>query len=371
MTTGISAPKEFLMIDTVLDLCIALVPPPPGAPPETIATIELRCDQLGLQYAGDVLTDPLTSRERENVRWYLEEYVEWPYEQFLERGKKIEASLAEFGKRLYPAICASPGAMGLVQAWRLQPEIQQRQISIVSDIPRALSLPWELLHDEQGFLVLRTRTPVSLVRRLPQRELGAFPTSFEPPLRILLVTARPDDAAFVDPRSIARELLDEVQQQIDAGAIALEFLRPPTLPALRARLSDTSQPPIQVLHFDGHGEFSKGKHAQGMLAFEDEEGRVDLVRAEDVAQVLQDSGVRLAVLTACQSAMGAADDVFSSVAAQFIRSGVDAVSAMSASVLVVSATRYAEAFYRDLAVGIPAALSQERARAPFHDDPRH
>jgi len=358
------------MIDTVPDLCITLVPPPPGAPPEAIATIELRCDQLGLNYAGDVLTDPLTSRERENVRWYLEEYVEWPYEQFLERGKKIEASLAEFGKRLYRAVCASPGAMGIVQAWRLQPAVQQRQISIVSDIPTALSLPWELLHDEQGFLVLRTRTPVSLIRRLPQRELSAFPTSFEPPLRILLVTARPDDAAFIDPRSIARELLDEVQQQVDKGAIALEFLRPPTLPALRARLSDASLPPIQVLHFDGHGVFGGGKNGQGMLAFENEDGREDLVRAEDVAQVLQDSGVRLAVLTACQSALGAADDAFSSVAAQLIRSGVDAVMAMSASVLVVTATRYAEALYRALAAGTSTPVAQERARQALYDDPR-
>ncbi len=358
------------MIDTVLDLCITLVPPPHGAAPEAIATIELRCDQLGLQCAGDVLGETFTSREREDVRWYLEEYWKWPYEQFLARGKRIEVALAEFGKRLYRTVCASPGAMGVVQAWRLQPGVQQRQISIVSDIPRALSLPWELLHDEQGFLVLRTRNPVSLVRRLPQRELSAFPTTFEPPLRILLVTARPVDAAFIDPRSIARELLDEVQQQVDAGTIALEFLRPPTLPALRARLSDASRSPIQVLHFDGHGVFSEGKNGQGMLAFEDAYGRADLVKAEDVAQVLQDSGVRLAVLTACQSAMGAADDAFSSVAAQFIRSGVDAVMAMSASVLVVTATRYAEALYRALAAGIPVPVAQERARQALHDEPR-
>src|SRR5260370_1092881 len=362
MMMGIIGPKELLMNDTALDLCITLVPPPPGASPETIAMIELRCDQLGLNYAGDVLTDPLTSRERENVRWYLEEYVEWPYEQFLERGKKIEAFLAEFGKRLYQAICASPGAMGVVQAWRLQPAVQQRQISIVSDIPTALTLPSELLHDEQGFLVLRTRTPVSLIRRLPQRELSAFPTSFEPPLRILLVTSRPDDAEFVDPRSIARELLEEVQQQVDKGAIALEFLRPPTLPALRARLSDASQPPIQVLHFDGHGVFGGGKNSQGMLAFENEDGREDLVKAEDVAQVLQDSGVHLAVLTACQSALGAADDAFSSVAAQLIRSGIDAVMAMSASVLVLTASRYAEALDRGLAPGAPTPVPQEEPR---------
>jgi hypothetical protein len=205
------------------------------------------------------LIDPLTPQERENLRWYLEEYPEWPYEQFLERGKKVEVCLVELEKRLYQAVCGSSEAMGVVQPWRLQP-LQpgtQRQISIVSELPRALSLPWELLHDEQGFLVLRTRNPVSLVRRLPQPELSVFPAPFEHPLRILLVTARPDNTSFTDPRSIACELLDEVQEQTDGGTIAMEFLRPPMLRAHRERLSDTKRPPIHVLHFDGHGTFGE------------------------------------------------------------------------------------------------------------------
>jgi len=369
-------------MDQPLDLSITLVAPPADSSPETIASIELRCDQLGLQYRGDLLTDPLTARERENLRWYLEEYAEWPYEQFLERGKKIEGFLAELGKRLYQGIFGSVGAMGIVQPWRLQPlqPDTQRQISIISELSKALSLPWELLHDAQGFLVLRSRHPVSLIRRLPQGELPALSMPFEPPLHILLITARPDNTGFTDPRSIAHELLDEVQPQIDAGSIALEFLRPPTLSALRTRLSDPAKPPIHVLHFDGHGIFGEEHNGQrqqhlsirkqGMLAFEDDEGKLDLVEAERLAQVMQDSGVKLAVLAACQSAVSGSDDAFSSVAAQLIRSGLDAVSAMSASVLTISATRYAEAFYRSLVSSRSVSLAQERARQALHDDPR-
>ena len=106
--------------------------------------------------------------------------------------------------------------------------------------------------------------------------------SFEPPLRILLVTARPEGTGFVDPRIIARELFDEIQEQVDAGTIVLEFLRPPTLEALRERLGDAKRPPIHVLHFDGHGAFGKERDTQkeqrphesrqGMLAFEDDDG---------------------------------------------------------------------------------------------------
>ncbi len=354
-----------------LDLSIHFLPPPAGSPAEVLASIALRFDFAGLTHTGDVLLNPFTPQEQEDLRWYLEEYPEWPYEQFLERARKIEAALPELGKRLYSAVFGSAGAMSVAQAWRLcpLPSGGQRQISIISEIPRVLSLPWELLHDEQGFLVLRTRHPVVLIRRLPRHELTAFPTPFEPPLRILLVTARPAGVGFVDPRSIAREVLDELQPQIDAGTIALEFLRPPTLPALRSRLSDPAKPAIHILHFDGHGIFDT-KQSQGMLAFEDADGRLDRVKAETVAQVLQDSGVRLAVLTACESAQSSADDAFSSVAARLIGSGVDAVSAMSATVCVVSATRYVEAFYRALAAGVATPLAQERARQALHDDPR-
>lgn len=354
-----------------LDLSIHLLPPPAGSPAEVLASIALRFDFTGLAHKGDVLLNPLTPQERENLRWYLEEYAEWPYEQFLQRARKIEAILPELGKRLYHTVFASAGALSLVQAWRLYhlPAGTQRQISIISEIPSVLSLPWELLDDEHGFLALHASHPVAFIRRLPKRELAVFPTPFEPPLRILLVTARPTHVGFVDPRSIARELLDEVQPQIDAGSIALEFLRPPTLSALRARLSDTTKPPIQVLHFDGHGIFDL-EQGQGLLAFEDEEGQLSRVSAEDLAQVLQDSGVRLAVLTACQSAQSSADDAFSSVATRLIGSGIDTVVAMSASIQVVSATRYAEAFYRSLATGAEVSVAQERARLALHDDPR-
>jgi hypothetical protein len=362
----------------LLDLSIAFTLPPAGSPPEVLATITLRCDQLGLSYTGDLLTDPLKPNEREDLHWYLEEYWKWPYEGFAQRGHQIEELLPQLGRRLYKTVFGSFGAVSLLQAWRLQPA-SRRQISILSDIPHVLSLPWELLHDEQGFLVLRTRNPVVLVRRLPQAELASFSTPFEPPLRVLLVTARPDNAGFIDPRSIAHELLDEVQKQVENGTIAVEFLRPPTLHALRTRLSDTQRPPVHILHFDGHGaftaelvpqgEFVLSSKGQGLLAFEDDEGKLDLVKAEDIAQVLQDSGVHLAVLNACQSAMSS-DDALSSVAAHLIRSGIDAVVAMSASLLVVCATRYAQAFYHELAAGTPVPTAQERARQALYDNPR-
>src|SRR5229473_6249986 len=104
-------------MESLLDLSITLTLPPQGSAPEVVAAFDVHCDQLGLSHAGNVLFDPLTSQERENLRWYLEEYAEWPYEQFLERARKIEATLPELGKRLYHTVFGSAGAMSLAQAW--------------------------------------------------------------------------------------------------------------------------------------------------------------------------------------------------------------------------------------------------------------
>ncbi len=364
-------------------LNIVLTPPPDNSSENTLATITL--DYKSLTPKVGLLTTAAIPSEKETneLRWYLEEYWQWPYEQFLERAKKIEHSLTDIGKRLYQAVFESADAQKTLQAWRLQPNTN-RQISIKSDMPHVLSLPWELLHDEQGFLALRTRHPVSIVRELAtQTELPAYAEPFELPLRILLVTARPDDAGFVDPRSIARELLSSISEQVEEGRIELEFLRPPTVAQLRTRLSNSKLPPIHILHFDGHGAFGKtntvndGLHLQsngpqGMLAFENENGTVNLIAAEELAQVLQDSGVKLAVFNACQSAVVGTDvdAIFSSVATRMIQSGIDGVVAMSASVLVAAATRYVKAFYKELADGTTVPTSQERARQALHVDPR-
>src|SRR6266699_1827962 len=123
-----------------LNMNIILKPPPEGAPPETLASVSLQVEALGLNYTGDLLQNPLTEGEEERLRWYLEEYWKWPYEQFRERGEEIEELLPAFGRRIYRAVFGSPSAQGVVQAWRLQPATQ-RQISIVCDMPRVLSLP--------------------------------------------------------------------------------------------------------------------------------------------------------------------------------------------------------------------------------------
>jgi hypothetical protein len=98
----------------ILDLSITLTQPPSGSPPEVLAGVTVACDILGLRHTGDMLIDPLTQREREDLRWYLEEYWKWPYLGFAARGKQVEALLADVGKRLYNTVFGNP----IVQTFR-------------------------------------------------------------------------------------------------------------------------------------------------------------------------------------------------------------------------------------------------------------
>jgi hypothetical protein len=125
----------------LLDLSITLTPPPQGSPSDAMASIALSCGEpLNLSYSGAVLTNPVTEKERSDLRWYLEEYWKWPYEGFAKRGKEVEALLVDIGKRLYKAVFESVNVIEVVQAWRLQPNVA-RQISIISAMPTLLSLP--------------------------------------------------------------------------------------------------------------------------------------------------------------------------------------------------------------------------------------
>ncbi len=129
--------------------------------------------------------DPLKEEERKDLDWYLEEYWKWPYEGFEARAERIKDTLHVIGARLFDAVFRSARATATYQGWHLSPLApgQRRQISIRTELAAASRLPWELLHDEQGFLALRNRHPVSIVRRLPQAQLSGLPGAFEPPLR--------------------------------------------------------------------------------------------------------------------------------------------------------------------------------------------
>lgn len=108
-----------------------------------------------------------------------------------------------------------------------------------------------------------------------------------------------------------------------------------------------------IIHFDGHGGFLYGPltgKTEGILAFEDNEGREYAVGAERLGEILSKNLVPIMVLNACQSAMMGeqAADPFASVAASLLKAGVRSVVAMGYSLYIGGAKQFVSAFYAQL-----------------------
>jgi tetratricopeptide (TPR) repeat protein len=309
--------------------------------------------------------NPLSDKDLAEIRWYLEQYYYWPSDIDRERARGIEGSLPKWGKALFDAVFGiSTDAMRLFGRFD-DDHAAGRVLTVDTTEPRILRLPWELLRDEGGYLFAKN-PPMTVLRRMHQTRRTSI-SEFELPIRILMVTCRPDGAGFIDPRSIAAPLLDSldaIPEQVE-----VEFLRPPTLRALDERLRDLNKPRVHIVHFDGHGVYDK-KVGLGFLLFEDDKHEMQPVDAEQLGTLLNESGIPLMVLNACQSAKPDDQNPFASVASRLIESGVGAVVAMNYSVLVETAKRFTKEFYGALARGQSVNVAMDTARRNLFSDPK-
>ncbi|KPL79947.1 tetratricopeptide repeat protein [Herpetosiphon geysericola] len=346
--------------------------------------------------ANGILPAIPNTQQRADFRWYFEDYLDWPFYGFRERAARVEAELASFGKTLFAAIFRSSASAAEIYAEWMQGDMGVPTLQILSLIPAVLSVPWELLHDDFGFLNQRRINPVAIYRTVSTVRSKMMAQQFAMPLRVLVVVARPDNAQFLDPRSSVQTIFGhlhhlEQTQKLKSGRIELEFLRPPTYDHLSRRLQDGTKP-VHILHFDGHGSFPSNQSAsnqsdlyplatvpQGMLAFETGDYKVDTVEASRFATLLNGAGVRLVLLDACQTSVmdtSESNDIdyqrqqaLGSVATQLLTAGVPAVVAMSASVLPITTAIFFGEFYGLIAKGDSVSLALERARQALQSQP--
>ena len=302
---------------------------------------------------------PLKDADLTDLRWYIERYPAWPVGPDYDRAQDVQARLPVMGRALFDAVFqAAPDAMRLFERFDAR-RTAEATLTVDTAEPRILRLPWELLADAGGYLF--SRRPEITVRRRMRQTRATRVRPFDLPVRILMAVSRPegDGVGFIDPRSSAEPLLDAVAALGDR--VEVEFLRPPTVAALTARLRDRAAPPVHVLHFDGHGVYDPGV-GLGFLLFEDDAHRPDQVDAERLGALLNDCGVPLVILDACQTATPDDRNPFGSVATRLIESGVGGVVAMNYSVLVPTARALTGSFYRGLAAGESVAASLDAAR---------
>lgn len=324
-----------------------------------------RAGQLMPEMAGTPIAFdcPLNSQQREDLRWYLEDYLIAPFAVYEERGQAIQAQLKPWGEALFDAVFGSgkPGRDAYLRAYEAGPP----DLVLSSNAPKFLSLPWELLKDPERAdplaltLASADRTLISVV--------AAADTADRVPgevLRVLMVIARPAGLHDVGYQMIARPLLRRLEAV--SGRVQLDVLRPPTLEALESRLAEAQEEgrPYQILHFDGHGTFGSAagargasQHvydagaAQGYVLFEGASGGERPVSAAQFALAVNKAKVPLVVLNACRSGTLGQAAAEAAVATRLLEGGAASVVAMGYSIYAVAAAEFMAAFYDALFAG--------------------
>lgn len=357
--------------------------------------------KLVLESSGDIremtspvfdFESPIGIIESEDIRWYLEQYLIWPSELFQKRARAIEANLPQWGRAIYDALFTHIDRQKILLQWqassatKMELRFSIRLVDIFDPQTHAaeahaagqlLSIPWELLHDDKGYLFQGAK-PVRVRRGLATSEAITVrqPSS---PLRILLVSPRPEGPNgehWLDPRASALPLVEAIEGL--GQLVSLTVLPNGNFPAFIEELNRASDAneSYDVVHFDGHGVYDP-KMGLGALCFEKptdshklQHRAMELKYASELGAEIQKHNIPLVFLEACETSKTEANPG-ASVAASLLQVGVASVVSMSHSVYVVTATKFVQAFYKALSDGrrIGAAMLAGQ-QALYHDQHR-
>lgn len=366
-----------------------------------------------------------SDQDREDLRWYLEDYLEHAADPAPKIATRIEQRIAEMGAQLFHEVFESSKTADRLWS-RLQNELNDTRVEVVADVQTATAIPWELLRDPltetplalEAQAFVRAQTDMTRVPKIPQQR-GAGDEGTEA-IRILLVICRPGGSSDVPFRSVASRLIKGLGGSAHE-AFELDVLRPPTFEQLGKvlRAAKAAGKPYHVVHFDGHGTYqevskpstlaaivsglrshvlsSPRAGAHGYLLFENPAIRenLQLVDGPSLGRLLTETDVPVLVLNACRSAHAEAPAApekkaeaegesaatqeasevhtqvraFGSLAQEVVGAGVAGVVAMRYNVYVVTAAQFVADLYGALVQGQTLGEAVTLGRKQLHDQP--
>ncbi len=350
--------------------------------------------------------------EQEQIRWYLEDFLQYDLRQEADRGVRSEQKINEIGIRLFENVFySSDDARDL---WtRLRSKINDTRIEIVTEVTEAATIPWELLCDS------RTKIPLVLSANAFVR---THPTVIQPPqvdslsfdsVRILLVICRTEGEQDESYSSVASRMKRKLDKN-SSGLFQLDILDPPTFDQLGRflRKAKNQGNPYHIVHFDGHGIYAEmiqteaspeqiyqykrlvlsklrsGSH--GYLLFENPQiaENIQLVDGSTIGNLLVETKVPFLVLNACRSAhaepFGLEDlrdktllksdshsqvRAFGTLAQEVMETGVVGVVAMRYNVYVDTAVRFVADLYEAITQGLTLGEAATQGRKQLRDQP--
>jgi len=336
----------------------------PSAPGVSLAEEQLRWPvEDWLVQARQLMNDPLLGLLEGNTD-YLEDSF------FLPGGDKPVSTslpnLVALGQQLYNALFQ--GSLGV--SWTQAQAIAQHQRQILrlrlglkgTRLPR---LPWEVLH--AGDRPLATGTDVAFSRYQPGTRL--IPCSNKSrsqpgqPLKILMVIAGPSDqeslALVEEANHLRRELNSTTEEK---AAIELTILPQPGREQLTQALE---QGQYQVFHYSGHSNL--GEWGGDVYLVSNRTGLTETLSGDDLAGLLANNGVQLAVFNSCYGTHTTASELRKNqqernLAQAMVERGIPAVLAMAERIPDEVALTLTRLLYRNLNRGYPIDLSLSRAR---------
>ena len=313
----------------VLDLQLRLMPAPMGTGYRVVLQAIGQDDELAAENV------PHFSPERLEKRYLapLRAFIDRPVAPELLHGLGVELAGLLLPGQVRAVLTAQLAACS-------HPADRLR-LRLYLQVSELAGLPWEFVHlDEQtdsplsGFLSLHPR--LHLVRQ------SAVLSPVEPveadPLRVLIACADPRSAAYpalphleAEVKSVTAELNRAPMRR----RVETERLRATTPAGLQQGLAEWCP---HVLHFIGHGD---ARALGGFLVLEgDRTGTERIVYADELANWLVGTPVRLVVLSACRTA-----SAVSGVAQALCEQEIAAVVAMQLPLRDTAARAFARAFY--------------------------
>ena len=252
----------------------------------------------------------------------------------------------EIGQKLFQRVLA--GAVG--ELWAEQRKTHKRKgLRLVLRIhPKSarelLKLPWEYLHDGEGFLALDRHTPVS---RIPWDVEFEAAEPLTESLRMLVMISAPNglsDNELLDTSKEEDLILESTREAQKQGRLEIVFAENATLDTLQDELCDYDP---HILHFVGHGVYDPLKD-HGILLMEDTHGNRQEVGNQQFADLLVQHGhsLRMVFLSACELAKVANTSGFAALGEHLLEKGIPAVLSMQYSVFNRSAMAFGSAFYQ-------------------------
>jgi CHAT domain len=276
-------------------------------------------------------------------------------------------NLVALGQQLYNALFQG----SLRDSWMMAQAIAQNQRSVLrlrlglkgTALPR---LPWEVLHAGDRPLATGTDVAFSRYQLGPEFRHPTYTLSNKPnqPLKILMVISGPSDQESLELAAEASHLQEELKSHSphEPPAIQLTILAQPGREKLTQALE---QGQYQVFHYAGHSNL--GDSGGDVYLVSDRTGLTETLNGDDLAGLLVNNGIQLAVFNSCRgvyTANQAADTTGQdrNLAEALVKRGIPAVLAMAERIPDEVALTLTRLLYRNLNQGYPIDLSLSRAR---------